>query len=149
MLITNSSFEYGAAGWRPVNYASNVTQEIVSDGTARSGTNFLRTITTQAGGSVAFDFEAMYGSGDFAVPVFSVGVLTWIRSLPGQGPVNGELAIWQLGTGNTGAGFNVGDDWTLITNCIDFNPAGGILTRIEFYLGTVNAFLDIDSVLAF
>jgi hypothetical protein len=51
-----ASFENGASGFRPYNLASSVTQTVVSDGTAYSGSSFLRARTTQAEGSVAMDF---------------------------------------------------------------------------------------------
>ena len=56
-MLLASSFERDSGGWQPVNLAGSVTVTRVSDGTAYSGTTFLRVATTDPGGSVARDLS--------------------------------------------------------------------------------------------
>jgi len=162
MIIRNSSFVGGIAGWRPVNYASNVRAAVVADASARSAGHLLRVSTTRGGGSVAFDLntnEAVTVSGwagnqpISALGSFdelSFGALAWVRASPGSAASSGSLAMWQLPqpNQNTSARWNAGSDWSLVTCSHDF-VSGGTTLRIEFYLDNPGRSLDIDSVLIF
>lgn len=163
MIIRNSSFVNGIAGWRAVNYAASVTAAVVADASARSGAHVLRVSTTRGGGSVAIDINAqeavtvsgwdsnntlVTSSGTFEE--LSFGALAWIRATPGNVASGGTLAMWQLPqpNQNTSARWNGGADWSLVTCSHDF-AAGGATLRIEFYLNNAGPSLDIDSVMVF
>ena len=147
--MLTSNFENGAPGWRPVNLASSVTMTAMRNGAAgnaQSGSGFLRALTRQQGGSVAIDttFSGL-------APV-NLAVFAWVRAA--GAPVNGTLTVWQLTPGGVNnhpdTPFQATGNWTLISNVIELvNPGtGNINVRVEFYINTVNANLDIDSVVA-
>jgi len=162
--MISSNFENGtvtpwgsASGWRPVNLANSVNMHVIQNGpsgNAQSGEWFLRANTREGGGSVAID--GSFGIGAFTV----ITVLAWVRAL---GPsMNGVLNIWDLNPApddnfisgknpiSTSTPFEAGPNWTLISNVFQVGttyPSTNI--RIEFYLSTINANLDIDSVSMF
>lgn len=146
--MIGASFENGASGFRPYNLSANVTQIVVSDGTAYSGSSFLRAITTETAGSVAKDFAYDPNIYPESYPqTGSVGVIAWVRSAPGQGSFSGALAIWQLDKNISSATrFSVGNQWTLLTNLLE-TVETPLTIRVEFYMNSVNEFLDIDSVM--
>lgn len=147
-FLANANFD-SAAGYTPwfkCNLSENVLLAVVQDGSAKSGTAFLRASTTAAGGSVAQDIRSLPN-----VP--SMGVYAWVRASPGApAPVSGTLTIWELNaTGNNNhpnAPFVAGNDWILVANAIDFQQASPNI-RVEFYVNNVApAQLDIDCVIA-
>jgi len=149
-MALTSSFENGAPGWRPVNLANSVTMNVMQNGpggNAQSGTRYLRARTSQAGGSVAID--TTYSG---LAPV-NLAVFAWVRA-PGPA-VNGTLTIWQLSPGGINnhpdTPFQAAGNWVLLSNILTIvNPSTGPITvRVEFYINTLNANLDIDSVVAF
>lgn len=138
---------------------------IVSDGTARSGQNFLRAKSDVMDGSVGTDFTIPSTSGaqpgqDVNAMNFSVGALAYIRAAPGGPSVQGQLKLWSLGLegrpeNHNGTAFWVGNDWSLIMCALDGtsfqylrtgNRYGFPTIRFEFYLQTPGAYLDIDTV---
>lgn len=141
--MIGASFENGASGFRPYNLASSVTQEVVSDGTAYSGNSFLRARTKQDWGSVALDFDAS----QILLPGSRIGVIAWVRSAPGQGPFSLTLAIWQIDEGKScDTKISVGNQWTLLTDVLETDGTAQTV-RVEFYMHSVNEFLDIDTVM--
>lgn len=163
--LRNSTFETGLAGWNRINGANQVTMAIVSDGTARSGQNFLRAKSDVVDGSVGTDFAISSSSG--AQPPqgvnsmnVSVAALAYVRAAPGGPPVQGFLKLWSLGLegraeNNNGTRFIAGSDWTLVMCALDgtshqYLPAENRYAfptiRVEFYLQTPGAYLDIDTV---
>ncbi|MBC9246535.1 hypothetical protein H4P12_07375 [Paracoccus sp. 11-3] len=163
--LRNSTFETGLAGWNRINGANQVTMAIINDGTARSGQNFLRAKSDVVDGSVGTDFAIPSTSG--AQPAqadnamnFSVGALAYIRAAPGGPPVQGHFKLWSLGLesrpeNSNGTNFRVGNDWSLIMCALDGtsyqylraeNRYGFPTIRVEFYLQTPGAYLDIDTV---
>jgi hypothetical protein len=170
MKILSSSFEQGINGWRPVNSAEAVTMERLADGTAYSGSAFLRVTTSVFQGSIAQDVVSarnvsisvsgsttlgghaheVVGSGSGIIEESSFGVFAWVRAAPGGPNVSANLTLWQFPPGvSTNIAFTVGSNWTLISNCIDIIAPQTAMIRIEFYLDSVNVALDIDSVLGF
>lgn len=148
-MSLTSNFEQGAPGWRPVNLASSVTMNVLQNGpagNAQSGSAFLRASTSKQAGSVAVD--TTYSG---LAPV-SLGVFAWVRA-PGP-PVSGILTIWQLSpagiNNHPDTPFQAAAGWSLISNVLLItNPGTGpISIRVEFYMNTINANLDIDSVVA-
>jgi|HubBroStandDraft_6_1064221.scaffolds.fasta_scaffold444459_2 hypothetical protein len=160
-FLPNSTFENGAAGWRPNNFANVVNMNVVQNGTAQSGNAFLHVRSAVQGGSVAIDVSlpsqggphpGAVLSGPWTPPVPSLGVFAWVRASPGSGPVSAVLTIWNL-TGqpqvHPDTKFTALDgNWVLITNAIDLPIQNGPLTtiRVEFYINTFGGQLDIDSV---
>lgn len=128
---------------------SSVTPAVVADGTARSGSSFLRTSTTQAGGSVAIDTTQSN-----LIPT-NVYVLTWVRAP--EGAVQGTLTVWELGyspakdLARSDRAFEMyGDEWIMIENapdCVPSGPSSAANFRVEFYIDTVGEPLDIDTVM--
>ncbi len=165
--LTNSTFENGQAGWAAINGANQVTTQIVSDGTARSGASFLRARVEEPGCSVGTDFfmtiwnqypdQFEFGATN------SVGVIAYVRAAPGGPPISGQLKLWSLGLesgpqNNNGTNFTVGSDWTMLACALDGtnyqylrnrNIYGHPQIRVEFYINTVDAYFDIDTVLAY
>ena len=160
--LGNNTFRAGLAPWRAFNKAGSVATDIGNDDTAFSGTNFLRFQTSASGGSVAVDFVAQQpiagvsqgpqGGGELAGFTFpsSLFAQLWIRARPGFGPVSGTLAFWELGlarneVNNPNTLFAVAFAWTPIALSIDLRGAGPTV-RLEVYLDTLNAALDIGAV---
>jgi hypothetical protein len=142
--IFAANFENGNQGtFRPVNNAASVTASLVQNATdAQSGSGYLRATTTQAGGSVAVDVNI--GGAPSQVAAFA-----WVRSL--DGPLDGVMTLWgnlnPAAQDNPGTPFTAEKHWRLLTNAAPVNSMGGPLTcRLEFYMNTVNANLDIDTV---
>lgn len=110
---------------------------------ARSGDKFLRFRTSQDGGSIAQDFLHPDGGTNPSVSAFA-----FVRS-GGPTRVTGSFTLWDLDTGrNISTPINVGRNWVLLINTLGM-PGGQGPCRIEFYLGTVNVDLLLDSVNAF
>lgn len=154
-MLLASNFERGLGGWRPVNLAGSVTANRVSDGTAYSGSNFLRVSTTAPTGSVAIDLNVLRrvpGTNNFYADS-DIAVWAWVRTAPGGPNMSGALTVWQLKVdpndpaNHPNTGFSVNNTWTLIANAIDLAP-GSYDLRLEFYLETVGTSLDIDCVFA-
>jgi hypothetical protein len=152
-MLLASNFERGVGGWRPVNLAGSVTATRVSDGTAQSGTAFLRVTTTAVGGSVAHDLSTLRripGTNDFASDS-EISVLAWVRAAPGTSAMSGTLTVWQLGAdpavpaNHPNSPFAVNSTWTLVPNSISL-IAGSFDVRVEFYLGRTGTALDVDCV---
>lgn len=104
---------------------------------AYSGDFFLRASTTEFDGSVALD-HTFPGQ----IRPAAVAIHAWIRA-PGN-QVSGILAIWDLASNKSQrTRFTANGNWQFISN-------GAFLTgdtiRVEFYLETLTANLDIDSV---
>jgi hypothetical protein len=135
--------------WRPVNLASAVDAFVLEDGTARTGTQFLRANTTEAGGSVAIDTAEITGEG--ALPL-NVYVLAWVRAP--QRPIDGTLTLWELSpdvdVAHSDRPFgDLPDEWIMIENALDVVAANSVTFRVEFYIGTTGEWLDIDTVMCF
>jgi hypothetical protein len=152
-MLLASNFERGLGGWRPVNLAGSVTANLVSDGTAYSGSNFLRVSTTAPTGSVAIDLNVLRGvpgTNDFSADS-DIAVWAWVRTAPGGPNVSGSLTVWQLKVdpsdpaNHPSIGFSVNNTWTLVADAIDL-ASGSYDLRVEFYLDTVGTSLDIDCV---
>src|SRR4029453_8161589 len=152
-MLLASNFERGLGGWRPVNLAGSGTANLGSDGTAYSGSTFLRVSPTAPTGSVAIDLNVLRrvpGTNDFSADS-DIAVWAWVRTAPGGPNVSGSLTVWQLEVdpsepGNPpSTGFSVNNTWTLVANAIDLAP-GSYDLRVEFYLDTVGTSLDIDCV---
>jgi hypothetical protein len=121
--------------------------DVIRDGTARSGSAFLRARPRQDAGSVAADFT-LAGSWRLA----SLGAIAWIRAKPGGPNVSGQLTIWQLSaTGSPKSSnlvFAVGNEWKLLANSYDLvQDTGRLDFRVEFYFSSVNVDLGVDSVM--
>jgi hypothetical protein len=144
--LANYSFEAGPETWRPVNVGNAVTMNVVRDGTARSGSAFLRASSTQGAGSVAADFR-LAGS-----RLASIGAIAWVRAKPGSPNVSGQLSIWQLSATRSPKSsdlvFTVGNEWKLLANSYDLvQDTGRFDFRVEFYFSSVNVDLDVDCVM--
>jgi hypothetical protein len=148
--MLTSNFENGAPDWRPVNLAPSVTMDAMTngpDGNAQAGSGFLRASTTQQGGSVAIDTT-------YDLAPTRLAVYAWVRA-PGP-PVSGLLTIWQLSPdgidNHPDTPFQAVGTWTAIGNVIELirqpTDTEPVTVRVEFYINTVNASLDIDSVVA-
>jgi hypothetical protein len=139
-VLSNAYFEQGSQNWRPLNNAASVTVSVVRDGTAKSGSSFLRARTAIGGGSVANDFPAGFviREGLNYDVQRSMGVFAWLRAKPGSPSIPGAMTIWQLNApGNNNhpnTQFTVGNDWTLIVNAIDLVPENDPVPkmRVEF-----------------
>ena len=55
--LSNSTFENGKAGWRPINNAGQVTWDTVVDGTADPVPDSFRMETQIPNGSVGYDIQ--------------------------------------------------------------------------------------------
>jgi hypothetical protein len=154
--LVNATFDNPLAGsandyfpWQSYDYGSPVTLAVVRDGTAMSGSAFLRARTTRSLGSVSQDVT-IGGIGGGAQSGYSLGVYAWVRAAVGAAPVSGFLVIWELspqGSNNhPSASFTVGNSWVRVSNAISLVNPGYL--RVAFYLSTVNADLDIDCVIA-
>jgi len=153
-MLLASNFERGTGAWQPVNLADAVTATRTTDGTALSGTAFLRVTTTASGGSVSHDLDVsrpIPGTNDFTVDS-ELAVSAWVRAAPGGPSVSGTLAVWQLGVdtadpaNHPATTFTVTSTWTQIPNSLSLTT-GSFAIRVEFYLDTVGVGLDIDCVL--
>jgi hypothetical protein len=152
-MLLAANFERGVGGWRPVNLASSVTTARISDGTAFSGSAFLRASTTTPGGSVAHDLKVLRrvpGTNDFFADS-EIAVWAWVRAASAGPSMIATLAVWQLGVDpadpatHPTTDIRVGNTWTLVANSINM-AAGSFDLRVEFYLGTLETSLDIDCV---
>jgi len=64
------------------------------------------------------------------------------------------LTIWRLGVPispnvHPDTNFEAVGEWTLISNVLLIDRIDSFKFRVEFYIGTTNANLDIDSVVAY
>lgn len=160
-LLANSSFVQGITGWRPVNFPSSVSANVVADVGAAGG-HLLRAGSSSAGGSVAYDANVSRGivvagwagsdyvSSSGSEVDRSVGAIAWVRATPGSGQFSATLSLWQLPTPNhnTATNFTVGEQWTTVGLTHDME-SGGSTIRVEFYLNSPGHSLDIDSVMLF
>jgi hypothetical protein len=152
-MLLASNFERGLGGWQPLNLAGSVTATRVSDGTAYSGSSFLRVSTTAPTGSVARDLDVLRGipgTNDFMADS-EIAVWAWVRTAPGGPNMSATLTVWQLNVdpsnpaNHPNTSFSVNNTWTLVSNAIDLT-SGSFALRVEFYLDTVGTSLDIDCV---
>lgn len=136
--------------------------QIMRDNTARIGTSYLRASTNLVGGSVAIDFNLPITQNDWndafvaETPPGSIYTLAWVRA-PDNAMV-GDLTLWEIGdsaqnTQSVVRGFEVDntDDWIMIENALDIVLYDGPLPsfRVEFYMNSERAHLDIDAVMVF
>jgi hypothetical protein len=137
--LENPSFESIDEGWAPLNLPGSVQYGTLFDpAVAKSGNAVYYFRTSTPDGSVAQDVTVLAPS---------VSCFAWLRAETGV--AEGALTIWRLNTGHeTSARFQVGQQWTLVTNVMGLR-VGGVVTqqalRVEFYLSTVNVNLFIDS----
>lgn len=152
-MLLASNFERGLGGWRPVNLAGSVTANLVSEGTAYSGSSFLRVSTTapdRVGRHRPERPARGPGTNDFYADS-DIAVWAWVRTAHGGPNVIGSLTVWQLKVdpsdpaNHPSTGFSVNNTWTLVANAIDLAP-GSYDLRVEFHLDTVGTSLDIDCV---
>ena len=167
MILGNATFENGADGWRGVHQGTAVSFQIVRDGTARSGAAFLRARADVAGASIGTDTNIGgihdRPDGFHMATTRSVGAFAWVRSAPGGPAVNGHFKLWSLGHenmpyNNNGTNFTATGEWSLVACALDrteftWQPHRQAwshpVIRLEFYLHTPLAFLDIDTVMLF
>ncbi len=159
MFLANGSFEAGLGGWRPVNFAAAVSATVIDDSTqAKQGNKFMRVQTSTSEGSIAQDVgiplyvtSATYSSTTetvhttAALAARSLCFSVWLRAAPGQGPIRGVVALWDLGrNASVSTAFEVGNQWTQVAVTLD---ASAQQVRAEIYLMTANQSLDVDGAL--
>lgn len=155
-----TTFEFGADEWRPYNLPLDTTAVVVSDGTARSGTKFLRCRAGVASGSVAADIpvsvslpvtglDPRSGTGSVKLSLPAIVVHAFVRSRPGEPNVSGRLTVWETDSptspNHPDLAFSAGNDWTLISHAVRFLGSPTTI-RVEFYIDTANVDFDIDFV---
>lgn len=159
MFLANGSFEAGLTGWRPLNAAAAVSATVIDDSTqAKQGDKFMRVRTSTSQGSIAQDVgipvyvsDVTYNPRTEAVqPTFTLAARSlcfsvWLRAAPGQGPIRGAVALWDLGrTASVSTNFEVANQWTQVAVTLD---GGAQQVRAEIYLTTTNQSLDVDGAL--
>lgn len=157
MFLSTGNFESGLGSWRPLNSAGSVTTSVISDVVdAKHGIQFMRFKTTTLGGSVAHDVRPPFFVRSVSVnngqayavygPVAnSLQFSVWLRSAPGQGNVQGSVALWDLDANVANSTtFNIGPQWTQVSAGMD---RASTFVRAEIYLYTINQWLDADAAL--
>jgi hypothetical protein len=149
-LLQNPEFESGQwdppwAPWKPRNAADSVDLEVVyapPGRKARSGSRYLKFITSKPHGSVAQDIK---------VTMPSVTALAYVRAESGE--MTGSLTITDLEANpdnQISYDFAVGETWTQVIAVLGMKTTGANRpVRVEFKLTTTNKYLHIDSVTAF
>jgi len=144
--LVNSGFELGTnppTGWQRIMPSGGVTNYVAYQVPSRShsGSWFLETNETAAGGSVYQDVPAAVGAGQHYT--FSI----WARVPTGAPvPYTMTLALWGLGLNPNQAAstsVSVGNTWQLVSVTLSAAAAHSNL-RAQVYLGTVGGQLDLD-----
>ena len=152
-FLKNANFANGAAPWVPFNHAESIAFTI--GGVAESpfsGGGFLRFQTSVSGGSMAVDFDAFNSNGYLPHQwITTVGAVLYVRACPGVGSVSGTVAFWELKSrdpnyNNPTTAFHVSENWTPLFLCIDLGNIFLPRLRLEIYLDTLNAGLDVGAV---
>jgi hypothetical protein len=136
-----------------------VSATVIDDSTqAKQGNKFMRVRTSTSQGSIAQDVRipvyvtsATYlpateqVATTFALAARSLCFSVWLRAAPGQGPIQGVVALWDLGrNASVSTTFEVGNQWTQAAVTLD---AAAPQVRAEIYLMTTNQSLDVDGAL--
>jgi hypothetical protein len=141
-------------GWIPLNEAQAVSVNTLNDGSVgRTSGWCVVARTTQAGGSIAIDFdwplenivvqdtqgERAYGG----VRPSAITMTTWIRSRPNQ-TVGGTLAFWDLTQSLADTvPFVATQAWQFVSLSAAYVDPGDKY-RVEIYLNDVNVDLLLD-----
>jgi hypothetical protein len=143
-FLRNPNFELGTQGWRPLNFAPDVTF-IVAPATNPPpvpviGPNIASVTSLVSGGSIA--------TVDVTVDVPSVSCFAYVSSVTGS---TGSLTIWNIskqstvpGVGVSSVPFTATPDWQVVLNTLDIGGQASV--RVEIYLTTAGGQLSIGYV---
>ena len=139
-FLRAASFEASVEGWGFANGA--LDRQIVGPASdAKAGRYYLAMYTATRGRSLSQDVVTQIA------PRQSFTGSIWVRSATAGKSFSGSLAIWALGGSTEVASrkFTVGAEWTEITLTLPIARSGHSMVRLEVYLDSTDAMLNMDS----